>query len=214
MIVGLAVHYAFYAADRAGVEHAPRHVRGERGPRRRRRRPSPQGRPPPSSFAPAAATSSFGAIIAGVMYGAGMAGHQLFLGADTRGAGGSPASISSSATPPTTACSTSASRSSSSPPSEEARASGAASSCAPCAITTAPSAPGSGGSLLYAVAHASTLSLLAHPVAGWNPLLVAAAFGGGLVWGHLYNRTGRLAPGMFAHALFSWAIVDFPLWRP
>ncbi|MBK8254554.1 MAG: CPBP family intramembrane metalloprotease [Polyangiaceae bacterium] len=68
-------------------------------------------------------------------------------------------------------------------------------------------------SVLYGLAHASTLTLLAHPVAGYNPLLVAAAFGGGIVWGHLYNRTGRLVPGMFAHALFSWAIVDFPLWR-
>lgn len=68
-------------------------------------------------------------------------------------------------------------------------------------------------SFLYALAHAATVSLLAHPVAGPNPLLVAAAFGGGLVWGHLYNRTGRLLPGVFAHALFSWAIVEFPLWR-
>lgn len=69
-------------------------------------------------------------------------------------------------------------------------------------------------SVLYGAAHATTITQLAHPVAGPNPLLVAAAFGGGLVWGHLYNRTGRLAPGVFAHALFSWAIVDFPLWRP
>ena len=28
------------------------------------------------------------------------------------------------------------------------------------------------------------------------------------------NRTGRLVPSLFAHGLFSWAIVDFPLWRP
>jgi membrane protease YdiL (CAAX protease family) len=69
-------------------------------------------------------------------------------------------------------------------------------------------------SALYALAHVGTVSLLAHPVAGPNPLLVAAALGGGLVWGHLYNRTGRLGPSLFAHALFSWAIVDFPLWRP
>ena len=69
-------------------------------------------------------------------------------------------------------------------------------------------------SLLYALAHAATVGLLAHPVAGPNPLLPAAALGGGLVWGHLYNRTGRLGPSMFAHALFTWAIVDFPLWRP
>lgn len=69
-------------------------------------------------------------------------------------------------------------------------------------------------SVLYGAAHVATVTILAHPVAGPNPLLVAGALGGGLVWGHLYNRTGRLAPGLFAHALFSWAIVDFPLWRP
>ena len=69
-------------------------------------------------------------------------------------------------------------------------------------------------SVLYGLAHAATIPLLGHPVAGPNPLLVAAAIGGGLVWGHLYNRTGRLGPALFAHALFSWAIVDFPLWRP
>jgi len=69
-------------------------------------------------------------------------------------------------------------------------------------------------SVLYAVAHVSTMQLLAHPVAGPNPLLVAASLGCGLVWGHLYNRTGRLVPSLFAHGLFSWAIVEFPLWRP
>ena len=69
-------------------------------------------------------------------------------------------------------------------------------------------------SVLYGAAHVATVTLLANPVAGPNPLLVAAALGGSLVWGHLYNRTGRLGPGLFAHALFSWAIVDFPLWRP
>jgi membrane protease YdiL (CAAX protease family) len=68
-------------------------------------------------------------------------------------------------------------------------------------------------SVLYAVAHVATIQLLAHPVAGPNPLLVAASLGCGLVWGHLYNRTGRLTPCLFAHGLFSWAIVDFPLWR-
>lgn len=69
-------------------------------------------------------------------------------------------------------------------------------------------------SALYAVAHVGTISLLAHPVAGPNPLVVGAALVCGLVWGHLYNRTGRLVPSLFAHGLFSWAIVDFPLWRP
>lgn len=69
-------------------------------------------------------------------------------------------------------------------------------------------------SALYAVAHVATITLLAHPVAGPNPLLVGAALVCGLVWGHLVNRTGRLVPSLFAHGLFSWAIVDFPLWRP
>ena len=66
-------------------------------------------------------------------------------------------------------------------------------------------------SVLYALSHVATLRLLAPPVAGLNPLIVAAALGCGLVWGHIYNRTGRLTPAVFAHALFSWAIVDFPL---
>lgn len=69
-------------------------------------------------------------------------------------------------------------------------------------------------SALYAIAHLATVSLLAHPHAGPNPLVVIAALGGGLVWGHLYNRMDRLGPSLFAHAIFTWAIVDFPLWRP
>lgn len=69
-------------------------------------------------------------------------------------------------------------------------------------------------SVLYALSHVPTLHLLEHPVAGPNPLVVIAALGGGLVWGHLYNRMGRLGPSLFAHAIFTWAIVDFPLWRP
>jgi hypothetical protein len=34
------------------------------------------------------------------------------------------------------------------------------------------------------------------------------------VWGRVVHRTGRLAPAVFAHAFFSWAIVSFPIWRP
>jgi membrane protease YdiL (CAAX protease family) len=66
---------------------------------------------------------------------------------------------------------------------------------------------------LYAVAHVPTVFLLADPSAGPNPLIVLAAIGGGLVWGYLALRVGRLAPSVFSHALFSWAVVEFPLWR-
>ncbi|MEP7123422.1 MAG: CPBP family intramembrane glutamic endopeptidase [Byssovorax sp.] len=68
--------------------------------------------------------------------------------------------------------------------------------------------------VLYAVAHAPTLYLLADPAAGLNPLVVLAALGCGLVWGLVYLRTERLVPALFAHALFSWAVVEFPIWRP
>jgi hypothetical protein len=27
-------------------------------------------------------------------------------------------------------------------------------------------------------------------------------------------RTGRLTPAILAHALFSWSIIEFPLWQP
>ena len=69
-------------------------------------------------------------------------------------------------------------------------------------------------SILFALAHAPTLFLLADPIAGLNPLLVLAALGCGLVWGLVYLRTGRLVPALFAHALFSWAVIEFPIWRP
>ncbi|WP_437777721.1 CPBP family intramembrane glutamic endopeptidase [Sorangium sp. So ce1097] len=69
-------------------------------------------------------------------------------------------------------------------------------------------------SALFAVAHLPTLYLLGDPVAGPNPLLVAAGFGCSLVWGRVVHRTGRLPPALFAHAFFSWAVVSFPIWRP
>lgn len=67
---------------------------------------------------------------------------------------------------------------------------------------------------LYGLAHLPTVWLLSAPRAGPNPLIGAAAFGCGLVWGFAANRTQRLAPAVFAHALFTWAVVEFPLWRP
>lgn len=67
--------------------------------------------------------------------------------------------------------------------------------------------------LLFGVAHVPTLFLLADPVAGKNPLIVLAALGCGLVWGAIYVRTRRLLPAILAHALFSLAVVEFPIWR-
>jgi hypothetical protein len=69
-------------------------------------------------------------------------------------------------------------------------------------------------SLLFATAHLPTLYLLGDPTAGWNPLIVLAALGCGTVWGLVYLRTSRLVPALFAHALFTWALIEFPIWRP
>ncbi|MBW2455535.1 MAG: CPBP family intramembrane metalloprotease [Deltaproteobacteria bacterium] len=68
-------------------------------------------------------------------------------------------------------------------------------------------------SVLYGVAHLPTALMLGDPAAGPNPLLPLAAFGGGLVWGLLAWRFGRLAPSIFAHMILSWAIIEFPLLR-
>jgi membrane protease YdiL (CAAX protease family) len=65
---------------------------------------------------------------------------------------------------------------------------------------------------LYTVANAPTAMALSGR-AGLNPLLVLAAAGGGLLWGAMARRYGRLVPGIVAHALFDSAIVIlFPLW--
>jgi uncharacterized protein len=69
-------------------------------------------------------------------------------------------------------------------------------------------------SLLFAVAHLPTVYLLRDPTAGYNPLIVLAAGGCSFVWGLVYVRTKRLVPAVFAHAFFSWAVVEFPIWRP
>ncbi len=68
-------------------------------------------------------------------------------------------------------------------------------------------------SVLFALAHRPTLYLLRDPGAGYNPLVVLAALGCSLIWGAVYLRTTRLVPAIFAHAFFSWAIVEFPIWR-
>lgn len=66
---------------------------------------------------------------------------------------------------------------------------------------------------LYTLAHAPTVFLLRDPTAGPNPLVMMAAAAGGLAWGYLALRIGRLGPSLFSHAIFSWAVVEFPLWR-
>lgn len=69
------------------------------------------------------------------------------------------------------------------------------------------------GVLLYAAAHIPTLWLLGDPTAGLNPLLVVASLGCGAAWSYLRWRMERLPPVLLSHALFTWAIVEFPLWR-
>ena len=67
--------------------------------------------------------------------------------------------------------------------------------------------------VLYAAAHLPTLILLTEPFAPPNPLIVLMALGGGLVWGLIVARTGRLPVAILSHVLFTWGvIVVFPLW--
>lgn len=66
---------------------------------------------------------------------------------------------------------------------------------------------------LYAAAALPTAFLLGATRAGPNPLAAIAALGGGLVWGYMAHRMGRLPPAIFAHAIFTWALVEFPVWR-
>lgn len=67
--------------------------------------------------------------------------------------------------------------------------------------------------LLYALAHAPTIYLLRDPVVGPNPLLVTVALGCGLLWGFLAQRVDRIMPSVFAHSLFIWGVVEYPIWR-
>jgi len=66
---------------------------------------------------------------------------------------------------------------------------------------------------LYALAHVGTMFTLRDADAGLNPLLVASALGCGLVWGTMALRFERLGPSIFAHALLSWAVALFPMWK-
>lgn len=67
--------------------------------------------------------------------------------------------------------------------------------------------------LLYALAHIGTMLTLRDTDAGLNPLVVIAAVAGGFVWGTMALRFERLGPSIFAHALFSWAVALFPMWK-
>ncbi len=58
--------------------------------------------------------------------------------------------------------------------------------------------------LLYGLSLAPTMWTLAAPEAGLNPLPLLAGLGCGLVWTYLAARTGRLVPGLIAHAIFTY----------
>lgn len=68
-------------------------------------------------------------------------------------------------------------------------------------------------SLLFGAAHLPTIYLLRDEIAGLNPLLPLAAVGCGAVWCYLRIRTDRLLPSVLSHGLFTWAVVQFPLWH-
>jgi membrane protease YdiL (CAAX protease family) len=68
------------------------------------------------------------------------------------------------------------------------------------------------GAVLYALAHIATLVTLEDAVVGYNPLIVLLAFGCGLCWAFLRERTGRLLPGFFSHAAFTYLATQY-LWR-
>jgi uncharacterized protein len=64
--------------------------------------------------------------------------------------------------------------------------------------------------LLYGVASLPTLYTLRDPVAGYNPLLVTAALGCGIVWSFLASLKGRLSPVVIAHGFFTYfSLVQF-----
>lgn len=64
-------------------------------------------------------------------------------------------------------------------------------------------------SVAYGLAHAATVFSLSDAVAGPNPLLVLAALGAGLAFGFLAERTQRLLPSLFAHAVFTYFGADY-----
>lgn len=64
--------------------------------------------------------------------------------------------------------------------------------------------------LAYGVTALPTLFTLQVPLAGYNPLLVTAALGCGIVWSFLASYKGRLVPVIIAHAVFTYfSLVQF-----
>jgi membrane protease YdiL (CAAX protease family) len=64
--------------------------------------------------------------------------------------------------------------------------------------------------LAYGVTALPTLFTLRDPLAGYNPLLVTAALGCGIVWSFLASIKGRLLPVVIAHGVFTYfSLVQF-----
>ncbi len=64
--------------------------------------------------------------------------------------------------------------------------------------------------LCYGVTALPTLLTLRDPLAGFNPLLVTAALGCGIVWSFLASVKGRLVPVLIAHGVFTYfSLVQF-----
>lgn len=64
--------------------------------------------------------------------------------------------------------------------------------------------------LCYGLSALPTLYTLRDPLAGYNPLLVTAALGCGIVWSFLASIKGRLIPVIIAHAVFTYfSLVQF-----
>lgn len=57
---------------------------------------------------------------------------------------------------------------------------------------------------LFVAAHGPSMFALSDPAQGPNPLVLVAAMGGGLAWGLLAARTGRIAPAVFCHFVASY----------
>lgn len=67
--------------------------------------------------------------------------------------------------------------------------------------------------VLYSLTHLPAAFVLREPLLGPNPIPAAAALAAGLLWGAMRRKFERLAPGIFSHWLFDWAVtLMFPLW--
>ncbi len=61
--------------------------------------------------------------------------------------------------------------------------------------------------LLFGVQSLPTMVTLADPAVGFNPLLVPAAFAGGLLWSYLTVLRGSAVAAMISHAAFTYFTV-------